>query len=613
MTTNLFDYFEEVGEAAGGAPSQGDATPRGAARNGGADAAEVHAPWAARAPRKPTDRFDVKLVPRAPEWRDDPASLETLERLQDEPWVDSLTRREGDVELRLADAWIETTGAALEAGGGDEVELADLARARRYAIQFWDANATKALHVGHLRNLALGNSLAAALEQAGGEVERRSVISDAGRSMGEAMAGIVQSGHHTSAWPEGDQKSDHFVGLCYADYVSSGGFLEEGIDEREDSLTRELRMRNDAADELVKRVMAGESDALELWFKTRAWVISGQRKTLARLGIAFDRVFFESDFLEDGAALTEQGLREGTLQRREDGVVSYATGVQEMEEMPLVRADGQTTQHMRAVSYWMGSPDLEGVTTIQITGTEWVAHSTCIRKLMEELSRGENGASGRNDEASGATSEGSASGMASLAAEANGGGRGIHPTLDVFHGMVAQQKRAVSSSDEGGLLIDDLIEWIESRIDQDPAMREVRRAHPAPERIPAQIALGYFLPYPMTPRVDFETDKLLTERESLGWDLVRARARRGGLATGGRGSSYRPAQDPDYRSAVVQSEIYRRHLRLAVERYDVTPLALYLRHLARWYMEAERSSHVERVIHTLLDRSARGLGLEAGR
>jgi len=50
-----------------------------------------------------------------------------------------------------------------------------------------------------------------------------------------------------------------------------------------------------------------------------------------------------------------------------------------------------------------------------------------------------------------------------------------------------------------------------------------------------------------------------------------------------------------------------------VERYDVTPLALYLRHLARWYMEDERSSHVERVVHTLLDRSARGLGLEAGR
>jgi tRNA synthetases class I (R) len=591
MTTNLFDYFEEV-------PGEDGA----------------HAPWAARAPRRPSGSFDIKLVPRSPEWQNDAESLQALERIEAQPWADTLTRTDDGVELRLDDSWIETTGAALEAGGGAEAELVDLARAQRYAIQFWDANATKALHVGHLRNLALGNALAASLEQGGGEVERRSVISDAGRSMGEAMAGIIRSGHHTSAWPEGDQKSDHFVGLCYADYVAAGGFADEGIDEREDSLTRELRMQNDAADELLKRVMQGEGEALELWFKTRAWVISGQRKTLARLGVAFDRVFFESDFLEDGAELVERGLSEGKLEQRVDGVVIYDTGVEELEEMPLVRADGQTTQHMRAVSYWMGTPSVEGVTTIQITGTEWVAHSTCIRQLMTELTQGENGTGARSEgsanETAGPPGETGERGEGSEGSANGEPARGIHPTHDIFHGMVAQQKRAVSSSDEGGLLIDDLIEWIETQIDTDAQMREVRRAHPSPERIPAQVALGYFLPYPTTPRVDFETSKLLTERESLGWDLVRARATRGTLTTS---PGHRPAEDPDYRSAVVQSEIYRRHLRLAVERYDVTPLALYLRHLARWYLERERSSHVERVIHTLLDRSARGLGLEAGR
>jgi tRNA synthetases class I (R) len=577
MTTNLFDYFEEVSEQDG-----------------------AQAPWAARAPRRVSPGFDIKLVPRTPDWQRDEQALQALERVRAEPWAEELTRTEDGVELRLADSWIETAGAALEAGGGAEAALVDLARGQRYAVQFWDANATKALHVGHLRNLAIGNALAGALEQGGGEVERRSIISDAGRSMGEAMAGIVRSGRHAQSWPDADQKSDHFVGLCYADYVAAGGFTEEGIDEREDSLTRELRMQNDAADELLKRVLQGEGEALELWFKTRAWVISGQRKTLARLGVAFDRVFFESDFLTEGNELVERGLREGKLEKRVDGVVIYDTGVEHLEEMPLVRADGQTTQHMRAVSYWMGAPDLEGVTTLQICGTEWVAHSTCIRQLMTELSQAENGAAGPL-QGSGAQGVSSANGAVS---------RGVHPTKDIFHGMVAQQKRAVSSSDEGGLLIDDLIEWIEAQIDLTPQMREVRRAHPSPERIPAQVALGYFLPYPVTPRVEFDTAKLLQERESLGWDLVRARAHRGTLTTS---PGHRPADDPDYRSAVVQSEIYRRHLRLAVERYDVTPLALYLRHLARWYMERERSSHVERVIHTLLDRSARGLGLETGR
>ena len=91
---------------------------------------------------------------------------------------------------------------------------------------------------------------------------------------------------------------------------------------------------------------------------------------------------------------------------------------------------------------------------------------------------------------------------------------------------------------------------------------------------------------------------------------MRARAQH---AVPGGASTGLPAEDPDYRFAVVQSELYRCHLRLAVERFDVTPLALHLRHLARWQLEGAHSGHVERVVHTLLDRSARALGLEAGR
>ena len=135
MTTNLFDYFEEVATRPG-----------------------ERSPWAARAPRRPDERFDIKLVSRAPDWQQDPESLRALELIEQEPWVDKLRRTPGGVELRLDDAWIETTGAALEAGGGAEATLADLAHGQRFSVQFWDPNATKALHVGHLRNLAIGNA-----------------------------------------------------------------------------------------------------------------------------------------------------------------------------------------------------------------------------------------------------------------------------------------------------------------------------------------------------------------------------------------------------------------------------------------------------------------------
>jgi arginyl-tRNA synthetase len=580
MSSNLFDYVEDV-----------------SARNGGSSC------WTARTPRRPDERFDVMLLARSPQWKDDEDSREALRRIEREPWVELAVVSGDGVHVRLDDGWIDTTGAALEAGGSAEAGLGDLGAGKHVAVQFWDANATKALHVGHLRNLAIGNSLAAALAQAGAQVECRSLISDAGRSMGEAMAGVMSSGRSAHAWSD-DEKSDHFVGLCYADYVSSlGSFAGRELEDSEDSFERELTPRGDTADELLKRVLAGDREALEVWYRTRAWVIAGQRKTLARLGVAFDRVFFESDFLAEAAELTAAGLRDGKLLRREDGVVVYETGREEFDELPLVRSDGLPTQHLRSVAYWMTeAPSLGTTTSVQICGTEWVAHATCINQLMNELTQGVNSANANGDGAKG-------NGAAGRNGHSNGDGElRVHPTRDIFHGMVARQKRAMTSG-EGALLIDEVVDWIDEQIDSDPERRQVRRGHPSPERIAGQIALGFFLPSQVTPRIDFEPEKLLRDDESLGWDLVRARARRGSA----QASSGKPADDPAYRFAVVQSELYRRHLRIAVDRFDLRPLALYLKHLTRWHLEGDHGEHTERVVQTLLDRSARGLGLEGAR
>jgi arginyl-tRNA synthetase len=561
MYTNLFDYFEDLPSAGG---------------------AGAH--WAARTPLRPSSRFDVKLVPRSPGWMHEDAALAALERIAREPWVDEMVRSDSGVELRLDDGWIETAGRSLQEGDGGEDQLTDLAYGRRFSVQFWDANATKALHVGHLRNLAIGNALAAALTQAGAQVERRSLISDAGRSMGEAMAGVMKSGRHAQAWPDKNEKSDHFVGLCYAEYVAEGHSFNgngngngngDGVAPG-DSLTRELDVRDDDADQLLRRVLAGDRQALELWYKTRAWVIAGQRKTLQRLGIAFDRVFFESDFLANAAALMASGLREGLLRRREDGVVIYPTEREDFDEFPLVRGDDLPTQHMRALAYWMAAPGLEGMTSVQVCGSEWVSHVTCRRQLMGQLM--------------------------------GDGGRGMHPTSDIFHGMVSRQKRAITSSEEGALLIDDLTEWLQAQIEADPENQPLLSRLGSAERIAGQVALGFFVPRPVTPRVDFHPEKLLDVRESPGWELAQARAREG--RSGAQPGEL--AKDPDYRFAVVQSELHRRHLRIAVERLDPGPLARYVVHLARWYLEQERSEPVQRVVHTLLERGARGLGLEGG-
>jgi hypothetical protein len=237
---------------------------------------------------------------------------------------------------------------------------------------------------------------------------------------------------------------------------------------------------------------------------------------------------------------------------------------------------------MRALAYWSAAPELDDFTSLQVCGTEWVSHVTCRRQLLDVLAT--------------ASSNGHPNPVA------NGNGRGGPPTHDVFHGMVARSNEAVSSSKEGALLIDDLVEWTDDRLLADPELAEVRSRHPQPERMAARIVLAFFLLQTTSKRVEFEPELLFEPERSLGWDIVTAQARRGAEGA---------ADDLDYRFAVVQSELFRRHLRSAVAELDPVPMARYLSHFSRWYGAAERSVRVDAVAQTVLDEGVRGLGLEA--
>jgi hypothetical protein len=203
--------------------------------------------------------------------------------------------------------------------------------------------------------------------------------------------------------------------------------------------------------------------------------------------------------------------------------------------------------------------------------------------------------------------------------------------------MVARSNEAVSSSKEGALLIDNLVEWAEEQMATDPGLAAVRAAHPQPDRVAARIVLAYFLLQTTSKRVEFEPELLFEPERSLGWDIVVAQAQRsgamagvgaatgrgaadgaaaggggtGGMASLGGGDAGGGAEDPDYRFAVVQAELFRRHLRSAVADLDPVPLARYLSHFARWYGAEERSPRVEAVAQAVLDEGVRGLGLEA--
>ena len=540
--------------------------------------------WAARAPYRPEAELDLMLIPRLPkgaDWRQDDAALAALERIEAEPWVDSISREGRQPTLKLADEWIEAQGEAIRSGA--DGELAEMAAGNRYAVYFWGANTTKALHIGHLRNLAVGNAIAGSLKQAGAGVDNRSLICDVGRSMGEAMAGVATRAGE-DAGPDADEKSDHFVGFCYADYVTASRNGGQGDDGAEDSVARESTAYNDKADEMMMRVLGGDQKALELWSRTRSWVVSGQRKTLASLGISFDKVIYESDYLPEVAEYMNKGLAEGTLTKRwGDDMVMYETEREELEEMPLVRSDGLPTQHMRALAYWAAADELDDVVSMQVCGNEWVAHVTCRRQLIDAMGL-------QNGNGNGSRPRGRAADPRHL--PRHGRPRERIDQLQQERGAADRRAGRVA----GGRAEGETPSWPRRW----PATRTPRRCRPRSRSA--------------TSSCSRRPSRSSSARRSCWW---RARGASAGTWRAPRPTmpprrsrARSPPTDPDYRFAVVQSEHYPVHLRSAVEGFDVAPLSKYLSHFARWYREDERAPEVEAVVQPVLEKGLRGLGLE---
>lgn len=536
--------------------------------------------WGIQAPFRPHDAFDLRLLSRVGDWEAHQEARAALAHIVEEPWVGSVSSSPAEVRVRVSDDWIERMGRELVACGATEPRSPALGCGQRAAIYFWGANTTKALHVGHLRDLAIGNALGATLAASGIAVERRSLISDIGRGMGEAIAGIEDCGTDVFASADLPEKSDHFVGSCYADYVRARLAGSASTAEASDSLDREFVMHEDQADAFLRRVLDGDPGATARWGKVRDWVMSGHEETLARLDIHFDKIIFESEFIDDMATLGEAGLHNGRLSRREDGVVVYLTGHEELDEMALIRPDGLPTQHMRALAYWARSPELDGMLSVQVCGAEWVSHVTCRRKLIDEL------------------------------AEDLEGIDRSHPTHTLFHGMVAEGGRRLSSS-QGALRLDDLIDWLDAEIDRDLRCRETRERLDDPDCLGAHIALGYFLLQPIAKPLELDLSCFLRDGQSLGWDLARALVHVCEHDPAGAAASERPVEDPSYRFAVLRFELFEYLLRLAVDDLDISPLARHAAHFARWCLDGRRSVEVNRIARIALSRSTHALGLTA--
>jgi arginyl-tRNA synthetase len=200
---------------------------------------------------------------------------------------------------------VSVASSALKESASPSWGAASLLAGKKVMVEFSSPNTNKPLHLGHLRNDVLGESLSRILAKAGADVRKINHINDRGVHICKSMLAYQAYGEGRTPEQEG-LKGDHFVGKYY---VLFNKLMEE--DPKAEEKAQELLLRWENKDPEVRA----------LWQKMKDWVIEGIKVTYARTGVSFDLYDFESETYELGVDTVLSGLAKGVFFKEEDGSV----------------------------------------------------------------------------------------------------------------------------------------------------------------------------------------------------------------------------------------------------------------------------------------------------
>ena len=237
------------------------------------------------------------------------------------------------------------------------------ANGRKVMVEYCSPNTNKPLHLGHIRNILLGWSVSKIYEAAGYDVVRVQIINDRGIAICKSMLAWLKFGE--GATPESTQtKSDHFVGAYYVLFEKK--FQEEykvwQQSEAGIALLEEKKKEGQTPEEFFKaykdqyfnlysnlgkeaRTMllaweANDPATIELWKKMNGWVYAGFDSTFDKLGVSFDKLYYESNTYLLGRETVDQGLNSGVFYRLEDGSVWIDLEDVKLDKKLVLRKDG---------------------------------------------------------------------------------------------------------------------------------------------------------------------------------------------------------------------------------------------------------------------------------
>ncbi|MDR2482751.1 MAG: arginine--tRNA ligase [Treponema sp.] len=240
----------------------------------------------------------------------------------------------------------------------------------RIMVEFSSPNTNKPLHLGHLRNDALGESISRILAACGAEVRKVCIINDRGIHICKSMLAYQEYGQGKTPESEG-VKSDRFVGDWYVRFHRMSQ-EEAGAEAR--------------AQEMLRRWEAGDPEITALWKQMNAWAVEGVKETYRRTGVSFDQYYFESQTYLLGKDEVLKGLERGVFQREADGSIQIDLSEEKLDKKVLIRKDGTSiyiTQDIGTAIYRRGDWPFDRL--VYVVGSEQQYHFQALFTILAKL------------------------------------------------------------------------------------------------------------------------------------------------------------------------------------------------------------------------------------
>ena len=254
-------------------------------------------------------------------------------------------------------------------------------------VEFSSPNTNKPLHLGHIRNNLLGDSVSRLLKASGNNVIKTTLVNDRGVHICKSMLAWLKVGN--GATPESTGiKGDHLVGDMYVafnniykkevDDLVAGGMDEETA-KKEAPCLRE-------AHEMLQKWEAGDKEVRDLWARMYGWVLKGFDESYKALGITFDKVYYESQTYLLGKELVQKGLNMGVFVKDPDGSVWCDLTADGLDRKLLIRSDGTSvyitqdlgTAERRFAEYHLDSH-------VYVVGNEQNYHFQVLKLILKKL------------------------------------------------------------------------------------------------------------------------------------------------------------------------------------------------------------------------------------